>query len=106
MSHGTRSQDAVKAAEEEDILGDKATGGLDADQDHVGNVEGGLKAYVSDLILKSDAADGSPVPSTIKTHRSKAERRLRKSLRLLWIQTLFPIPLRMHLRSPDEAEES
>lgn len=106
MSHGTRSQDAVKAAEEEDILGDKATGGLDADQDHVGNVEGGLKAYVSDAILKSDSADCSPVPSTTQTHQPKAGSRPKKSLKLSWIQTLFLIPLRIHLRSPDEAEES
>lgn len=59
MAAGTRSQDAVKAAEEEIILGDKATGGLDADQDHVGNVEGGLKAYVSDMIERSGKADPS-----------------------------------------------
>lgn len=46
MADGLRSQDVLKAAEETDILGRKATGGLDADVDHIGNVEGGLKAYV------------------------------------------------------------
>lgn len=46
----------MKAAEETEILGRKATGGLDADADHIGNVEGGLKAYVADVIpgLTSD----------------------------------------------------
>ena len=43
MSHNLRSNDTTATAEE-NILGDKATGGLDADQDHIGNVEGGLKA--------------------------------------------------------------
>lgn len=46
MADGLRSQDAVKDTEEAQILGGKATGGLDADEDHIGNVEGGLKAYV------------------------------------------------------------
>ena len=32
---------------EEQVLGDKAVGGIDNDKDHVPNVEGGLKAYVS-----------------------------------------------------------
>ena len=33
-----------KVTKEEAVLGDKATGGIDADKDHVPNVESGLKA--------------------------------------------------------------
>lgn len=43
MADGLRSNTNAVAVEEH-ILGNKATGGLDADQDHIGNVEGGLKA--------------------------------------------------------------
>jgi hypothetical protein len=35
---------AENVTKEEQVLGDKATGGVDNDQDHVPNVEGGLKA--------------------------------------------------------------
>jgi len=44
MADNLRSQDATK---EEKVLGDKATGGLDADADHVPNVESGLRAAIS-----------------------------------------------------------
>lgn len=43
MADGLRSKDALTGATEQ-ILGDKATGGIDADADHLANVEGGLKA--------------------------------------------------------------
>lgn len=55
MADGLQSQDTVKAAEETDILGRKATGGLDADADHIGNVEGGLKAYVDEIMIQISA---------------------------------------------------
>lgn len=44
MASATRSHDGVATKVEEHILGDKATGELDADRDHVPNVVGGLKA--------------------------------------------------------------
>jgi len=44
MADNLRSSDAPK---ERSILGSKATGGLDADADHVPNVVSGLKAAVS-----------------------------------------------------------
>lgn len=38
------SQNLRDAAAEENILGDKATGEIDADKDHLANVERGLKS--------------------------------------------------------------
>ena len=35
---------ATQVSQEEAILGDKAVGGMDDDNDHTGNVVGGLKA--------------------------------------------------------------
>ena len=35
---------AETVSKEENILGDKAVGGMDDDNDHTGNVTGGLKA--------------------------------------------------------------
>lgn len=43
MANNLRSGMNTVIAEER-VLGDKATGGLDADQDHLSNVESGLKA--------------------------------------------------------------
>ena len=43
MADGLRDGKNVMVAEER-ILGDKATGDIDADRDHLGNVQGGLKA--------------------------------------------------------------
>ena len=45
MADGLRSKlDLSPEAQEERVLGDKATGDVDNDADHVGNVKGGLKA--------------------------------------------------------------
>lgn len=45
MSDGLRSRvAAVDETPAEQVLGEKATGGVDGDRDHLGNVEGGLKA--------------------------------------------------------------
>ncbi|KAK5946637.1 hypothetical protein PMZ80_000780 [Knufia obscura] len=41
------SQNLRDAAAEENILGDKATGEIDADKDHLANVERGLKSAIS-----------------------------------------------------------
>ncbi|KAH7383058.1 hypothetical protein BKA64DRAFT_712896 [Cadophora sp. MPI-SDFR-AT-0126] len=38
---------ATTVSKQEAILGDKAVGGMDNDKDHVGKVEGGLKAAIS-----------------------------------------------------------
>jgi hypothetical protein len=47
MADNLRSKvDMTPAAQEAQVLGAKATGGIDNDADHVPNVEGGLKAYV------------------------------------------------------------
>lgn len=51
MADSTRSKlDLTPAHLQEEVLGDKAVGGTDNDKDHVGNVIGGLKAYVSVLV--------------------------------------------------------
>lgn len=45
MADSLRSKlDLSPAAQEERVLGDKATGGVDNDADHIANVKGGLKA--------------------------------------------------------------
>lgn len=49
MADGLRSQGSPEYKEEQ-VLGDKATGGVDNDQDHLLNVERGLKAYVMPAI--------------------------------------------------------
>lgn len=47
MAANLRSKvDTTSATEKEQVLGTKATGGVDADADHVPNVAGGLKRYV------------------------------------------------------------
>lgn len=52
---------AETVSKEEEILGDKAVGGMDNDADHVGNVEGGLKAAMNNpntsAKAKRDAKD-------------------------------------------------
>lgn len=51
-------------SKEEAVLGDKAVGGMDDDKDHVGNVEGGLKAAMNN-------------PNTSQAGKSEAEEKLR-----------------------------
>lgn len=51
-------------SQEEKVLGDKAVGGMDNDADHVGNVEGGLKAAISN-------------PNTSEKAKKEAEAKLK-----------------------------
>lgn len=45
MADNLRSRASkTEATAEERVLGDKATGGIDGDEDHLANVESGLKA--------------------------------------------------------------
>ncbi|KAF2667534.1 hypothetical protein BT63DRAFT_426396 [Microthyrium microscopicum] len=61
---------AQTVSKEENILGDKAVGGMDNDSDHVANVESGLKAAINNPNTSAKAK--TEAEEKLKTLQSKS----------------------------------